>query len=62
MQCVDDYVKKNNNQALVLHMVKQGDGLKSNGMVSNSTGNDFDNFNLKKKKPLVAKKIALPVS
>jgi len=43
-------------------MGKQGDGLKANGMVSNSTANDLDNFNSKKKQSLVAKKIALPVS
>ena len=55
-------VKKNSNQALVLQMGKQGDGLKSNGMVSKSTANDLDNYNSKKKKSLVAKKIALPVS
>ena len=42
-------------------MGKQGDGLKSNGMVSKSTANDLDNFNSKKKQSLVAKKIALPV-
>lgn len=55
-------VKKNSNQALVLQMGKQGDGLKANGMVSKSTTNDLDNFNSKKKQSLVAKKIALPVS
>ena len=43
-------------------MGKQGGGLKANGMVSNSTANDLDNFNSKKKQSLVAKKIALPVS
>ena len=43
-------------------MGKQGGGLKSNGMVSKSTANDLDNFNSKKKKSVVAKKIALPVS
>ena len=55
-------VKKNSNQALVLQMGKQGDGLKANGMVSKSTTNDLDNFNSKKKQSLVSKKIALPVN
>ena len=44
-ESVDDYVKKNNNQALVLQMGKQSGGLKPNGMVSKSTTNDLDNFN-----------------
>ena len=43
-------------------MGKQGDGLKANGMVSSSTTNYLDNFNSKKKKSLVAKKISLPVT
>lgn len=55
-------VKKNSNQALVLQMGKQGHGLKADGMVSQPTANDLDNFNSKKKQSLVAKKIALPVS
>nr|ABR17457.1 unknown [Picea sitchensis] len=55
-------VKKNSNQNLVLQMGKQGDRLKTNAMVSQSTANDLDNLNSKKNQSLVAKKIALPVS
>ena len=43
-------------------MGKQGDGLKSNGMVSKSIENDSDNFNSKKKNSLVENKIALSVN
>ena len=43
-------------------MGKQGDVLKSNGMVSKSTANDLDNLNSNKKQSLVSKKIALHVS
>ena len=62
MQCVNYYVKKNSNQALLIQMGKQGGGLKANDMISKSTANGLDNFNSKKKQSLVAKKIALLIS
>jgi len=54
-------VKKNSNQTPVLQMEKQGDRLKANAVVSESTANGLDNPDSKKNQSLAANKIALPV-